>query len=619
MNFKMLRIFFLAAPFLIYSAFRTMISIFMISDYTMVKFTAVFSVLVIISLIVFQLRMKDKNYFSFAVSGALLFFTSVIFYADQGILKNSVSDAGLSAFIFSRPESVLYVSLLLMALIPPLFGRNPFTYYFAKEIVPEMFWETRLFRVVNIVISYFWAIIFALSLGSQFSNNAVFAHIVPVVLQLLVGVPATKFLIPFLQIKLAFVERGAPRDFLHSAEQALIGMPYVFDKKAAGDLKIVIQFFITGGESIEGYLEIGDGNCSYHNGVHPVPSMTMKSPADIYLKIARNEISGTDAFFRKLIVIEGDFSIALKMEQLFGAGGPQVESDKKAKRNREQKKKIDSDHILIPKNYYSMQPGEVRKVLLIQASPRKAGVSKTDILAQAFLEGCRSAGAETETVHLADKNINSCIGCYTCWTKTPGQCIYNDDAAEIMKKEDEADLVVYASPLYIFGIVSSLKQYFDRRIPRLEPFLVTGESGMTSHPTRAGYKKSKNVAVLGVCGFPEVSHFDSVSAYFHHVSNTAGDNSFNIVAEIYRPASEILNNGFYGNETGRILELAGVAGEQIVRSGTIEKSVIDGIAEVRVDTDVFRDQANKTWELCINEGLTLSQVQERFSGNAGEK
>ncbi len=613
MKSKLLRVFFLFTPFLIFAAFRTGISVFSLSDYAMVKYIAVFSLCAVVGLIVFQYKMKDESYFSYAVMGALAYFTSVIFFTDAAGAGFLTQESGIISFSLYRPESVLYVALFLMASVPQLIGKEPFTYYFAKQTVPDLFWGTRLFRVVNIVISFFWALIFALSFGAQFFNETVFSVSIPVILQLVVAVPATIFLVPFLQVKLAFVERGAPRDFLHSAEQALIGMPYVFDRQASGDLKAVIQFIITGTENIEAFLEISDGVCTYHEGVHPMPSMTMKSLADDYLKIARNEISGTDAFFRKMIEIEGDLSIALKMDKLFGIESSQVkEGAETASDNLNNK--TDGDYINIPRRYFKMEPGEAKKVLLIQASPRKEGVSKTGILADAFLEGCRNSGAVTETVYLNECNINSCTGCYTCWTKTPGKCIFNDDVEMIMGKENDADLVVYASPLYIFGIVSSLKQYFDRRIPGLEPFLIDGGKGISSHPVRDGRRGKKNIAVLGVCGFPEVSHFDAVSAYYHHYSNLSGNNGFRIIAEIYRPASEIINNGFYADETARVLSLVRSAGEQIVKAGTVEKNIISGIAEVRVDKGVFRDQANKTWELCINEGKTLPQIQEEFAG-----
>ncbi|HPJ33528.1 MAG TPA: NAD(P)H-dependent oxidoreductase [Spirochaetota bacterium] len=609
------RIFFIVTPFLIYALYRTGSSVFKNSSSEFVIYSEVFALVAIISLIFLQLKMEEKNYFSFAVLGALVFLITAGFYKGPDTVAEPEYINDLLEFTLSRPESVLYFSFFLMASLPPVLGKETFTCYFAKPGVPEIFWGTRLFSAVNLVINYFWAVIFALSIGSQFFKEDIFAVTIPVALQLLVGAPVTVFLIPFLQKKLAFVEKGAPRDFLQSAEQAVTGMPYVFDRKAAGDLNIVIQFIITGGEEIEGYIEIKDGECSYREGVHGAPNMTMKSPADIYLKIARNEISGPDAFFKKLISIEGDFSIALKMDQIFGMSSPPVKKRTGKLFKKIRNKRDGEEEIRIVKRYFKMEPGEVKKVLLIQGSPRKAGTSKTAILADAFLEGCRKAGAETEIVNLSGMNINACTGCYTCWTRTPGKCIFNDDAAEIMRKEDEADLVVYASPLYVFGIVSTLKKYLDRKIPMLQPYLVHGKTEMTSHPVREGWRKSRNIAILGVCGFPEADNFQAVSAYFHFMANQSGLHGTRIITEIYRPASEILDNGFYSEETERVLDLARIAGEQVVKNGTVEKSVMQGISEVRIDMDSFIDLANKTWDRCISEGKTLSRIQEEFQGN----
>ena len=61
------------------------------------------------------------------------------------------------------------------------------------------------------------------------------------------------------------------------------------------------------------------------------------------------------------------------------------------------------------------------KILAIQGSPRgKEG--NTEIILNEFLSGAVSAGAKAETVYLKQKKIKPCLGCYTCWTKTPGVC-----------------------------------------------------------------------------------------------------------------------------------------------------------------------------------------------------
>jgi multimeric flavodoxin WrbA len=83
------------------------------------------------------------------------------------------------------------------------------------------------------------------------------------------------------------------------------------------------------------------------------------------------------------------------------------------------------------------------KVLALNSSPRKKGQSKTEMMLTHLVNGMQSAGAEVETVHLRDKTIRYCAGCFSCWTKTPGICIQKDDMTkELFPKWFEADLVV---------------------------------------------------------------------------------------------------------------------------------------------------------------------------------
>jgi multimeric flavodoxin WrbA len=55
------------------------------------------------------------------------------------------------------------------------------------------------------------------------------------------------------------------------------------------------------------------------------------------------------------------------------------------------------------------------------------GQSKTEMMLNYLIEGMRDAGAEFEIVNLREKKVKNCIGCFTCWSKTPGECIHKDD------------------------------------------------------------------------------------------------------------------------------------------------------------------------------------------------
>jgi multimeric flavodoxin WrbA len=264
--------------------------------------------------------------------------------------------------------------------------------------------------------------------------------------------------------------------------------------------------------------------------------------------------------------------------------------------------------------YVKMPPDQVKKIVVIQGSPRKEGASKTDILAKAFIEGARKAGAESETIYLREKKIKQCQGCFTCWTKTPGKCIFTDDVADIMQKINESDLVVFASPLYHFGIIALMKKFIERTLPMIQPFLVVREDGKTTHPHRKGYKDTQNILIIGVCGFPEVEHFGAFSANFHYIANAGGDQGYNIVAEIYRPLSEVLNNPFYQAENDRVLGLAQTAGYDVVKKGFVDEDVINEIADVRLNKKEIYEMANLAWETCIKDCMTMGEFQEKLSG-----
>jgi hypothetical protein len=49
----------------------------------------------------------------------------------------------------------------------------------------------------------------------------------------------------------------------------------------------------------------------------------------------------------------------------------------------------------------------------------------------------------------------------------------------------------------------------------------------------------------------------------------------------------------------------------VVRTGTIDKKIIDQIARVDIDKKEFMDTANMVWDICIKEGKTLGQLLEQ--------
>lgn len=99
-----------------------------------------------------------------------------------------------------------------------------------------------------------------------------------------------------------------------------------------------------------------------------------------------------------------------------------------------------------------------KKVLVIETSLRKG--SNSDELAESFAKGAEEAGNEVEIVSLKGKKIAFCTGCFAC--QKLGRCVINDDANEITEKILEAEVVVWATPVYYYEMSGQMKTMIDR-------------------------------------------------------------------------------------------------------------------------------------------------------------
>ena len=102
-----------------------------------------------------------------------------------------------------------------------------------------------------------------------------------------------------------------------------------------------------------------------------------------------------------------------------------------------------------------------KNVLIISSSPRKGGNSET--LAASFAKGAGEAGHKVETVYLREKNYGFCKGCLACLKL--GHCVIDDDAVEIAARMHDADVLVFATPVYYYCVSGQLKTMLDRANP----------------------------------------------------------------------------------------------------------------------------------------------------------
>lgn len=102
-----------------------------------------------------------------------------------------------------------------------------------------------------------------------------------------------------------------------------------------------------------------------------------------------------------------------------------------------------------------------KKVLIISTSLR--GGSNSDILARECEKGAKEAGHDVELISLKGKDIKYCIGCLSC--QNTGSCVLKDDVADIMAKVKEAEVIVYATPIYYYEMCGQMKTLLDRLNP----------------------------------------------------------------------------------------------------------------------------------------------------------
>jgi multimeric flavodoxin WrbA/putative sterol carrier protein len=569
---------------------------------------AALAVLAYCALVIFLASRWDKpTYFDWAVGGYFAAISSAlaIWPETAGGLLTRYSVTGI------------YICLFCAAFFPPLLELDPFTYHYARKVTPEELWENPIFVSINRIMTYAWAGLFALCIVISLYPSLLTRALIPISLILGVGMPFN-LLFPNRYLKrlglpsLAEQKRMAAEGQLsgptarvqarlpENAKEAILGMPVAFDPEVAGDLTAVIGFVVTGSDGFEAYLRIENHACTLEERPTRTPDLLIRTPAEVWLAIARGEMDGSRAFMTRAYTAQGNLGILLRMNRIFGGEGKRSETTDAKPLTPSPESATDSQTHPSPTEPTPIHKEKAMKVLAINSSPRGEGQSKTQLMLDALVTGMQDAGAQVDVVHLRQKKVNDCIGCYTCWTKTPGICIHKDDMTrELFPKLIEADLLVLASPLYHYTVNAAMKGFIERTLPMIQPFFEQ-DGERTRHPLR---HEHPDVVVLSVAGFPEMSVFDQLTQYVKFLFGTK------LIAEIYRPASETLP--VLKRRRQEILEATTQAGRELVLSRRVAPQTLEKVTQPIGDPTTFAKLGNLAWKTCIAEGITLSEFQQR--------
>ncbi len=99
------------------------------------------------------------------------------------------------------------------------------------------------------------------------------------------------------------------------------------------------------------------------------------------------------------------------------------------------------------------------KIAVFNGSAR---MQNTNALVEAFREGAEAGGHEVKVYHVGQMKIAGCLGCEYCHTKGNGACIQKDDLEKILPAYKEADMIVFASPIYYFTMTAQMEAAIQR-------------------------------------------------------------------------------------------------------------------------------------------------------------
>ncbi len=235
------------------------------------------------------------------------------------------------------------------------------------------------------------------------------------------------------------------------------------------------------------------------------------------------------------------------------------------------------------------------KVLAINSSP-KMDKGNTARILNPFLEGMKEAGAKVDLFYTRKLNIKPCTGEFNCWFKTPGECYIDDDMKLLYPKIEEADVIVFASPLYVDGVSGPMKNLFDRMLPGIQPF-VELRDGRSRHPVR-GTPKNQKMVLVSNCGFWEMENFNPLIVHMEAFCKNA---SFEFAGALLRPHGEAIQSMLeMGAPIGDIFEAAKDAGRQLVKEGRILQETLDIVSRELLPREMYIQFGNQYYQQILN-------------------
>ncbi len=101
------------------------------------------------------------------------------------------------------------------------------------------------------------------------------------------------------------------------------------------------------------------------------------------------------------------------------------------------------------------------KILVLNGSPRLNG--NTRVALNEITQGIKSnvPGADVTFIDVSSQTLSGCTNCNAC-KENGGNCTTPDDSAKIIQKIYDADVVIFGTPVYFWGVTAQLKMVIDK-------------------------------------------------------------------------------------------------------------------------------------------------------------
>lgn len=222
------------------------------------------------------------------------------------------------------------------------------------------------------------------------------------------------------------------------------------------------------------------------------------------------------------------------------------------------------------------------KVLAINGSPHM-DEGNTAMILTPFLEGMKEAGVDVDLFYTSKLKIGACNGDMSCWFKNPGICGQKDDMQMLLPKIKQADVIVWASPVYYAGVTGPLKNLMDRQLPL---YLQEGQA------------KRQKAVLVSTCGAWELSMFDPLLLQMKAIY-TRPDGSSDFVGALLRPMADGAKEMVKAGETALVegvFQAAREAGRQLAKEGTISEELQRQVSRELMPRDAYYKAAEMTME-----------------------